>query len=399
MSATIKARAWERERRSALRDKKNGRQKMVGYITDALASKQMQCDDFSLKEAFIGLVDDGRLVHEELGEPEFTHEAAVNTALFSTITKAVLAQRVMDAFTIEDFVLARLVPTERAALQAEIVPGVTPIGDNSEVVAEADQYPTVNFNEDWQRMPIAYKRGMVIPITREAIFFDRTNLVLRTAATIGEWLGVRREKEIADTIIDNPRGSSTGGMGNRMEWRGTQYPTYDTGTNWDNSLSNELVNYSDIENAEKKFDAMLEPYTSEPVVMGNQRTLLCMPAKRYTAMALSDATELRDGTDPVTIRRNPYTGLAIVSSRILYRRVVNGGNAGVAVSTSNSEKYWYWGDFSKGFGWREHWPLTVTQQGSGSYWDFTADIVTAYKASYFGTAYTNQPRAVVRSIN
>lgn len=240
---------------------------------------------------------------------------------------------------------------------------------------------------------------MIIPVTKEAIFFDRTAQILNIAAGIGEWLGVRREKEIADTIIDNPRGTSTGGMGNRLDWRGTQYATYDTGTNWTNSHANALANYADIEAAEKLLDDMLDPFTGEPVVIGGRRTMLCVPANWYTATSLSAATELRDGTNPVTIRPNPYRGLDIQKSKYLYRRIINGGNAGTAVSAANAAQYWYWGDFSRAFKWMEHWPLTVAQQGAGSGWDFSRDIVTSYKASYYGTARTAQPRAVVRNTN
>ncbi len=396
----IPAASWERERRSAMRDRRQGMEKYRNYITEAIESGEFDLREYSITEAFKGLVEDGRDVHEALDPRRaWTSEAAVNTSLFSYITKAVIGQKVMNSFNLEDFVLSRLIPTETSRIQGEVVPGMTWIGDKGEIVAEGDLYPTVTFSEDWVRMPIAFKHGMIIPITREAVFFDRTGLILKMAGMIGEWLGLQKEKEIADTIIDNPRGSSTGGKGNRFEWRGTQYATYDTGTNWTNSASNQLDNYTDIENAEKLFDRMLDPYTGEPIVIGGTRTMLVQPAKAYKARALSDATEIRDGSDPLTVRRNPYTGLTIASSRILYRRIVNGGNAGVAVSESNADQYWYWGDFGRAFHWHEHWPLIVEQQGAGSFWDFTQDILVSYKARYFGTAATDQPRYMVRSVN
>jgi len=383
-----------------MRDKKHGLEKFKRYVSEALEEGEMEPGDYSIREAFTGLVEDGRDVIEALDpSQEWTSEAFVNTSLFSYITKAVIGQKIMDSFTLEDFVLSRLVPTEQSRLEGEVVPGMTWIGDRAEIVAEGDLYPTVTFNEDWVRMPIAFKKGMIIPITREAIFFDRTGLILKMAGMIGEWLGVQKEKEIADTIIDNPRGSATNGMGNRMEWRGTQYATYDTGTNWDNSHSNQLANYTDIEASEAKFDNMLDPYTSEPIVIGGRRTMLVTPAKRFIAGRLSAADEIRVGTDPLTVGANPWKNLDIQSSRFLYRRIINGGNAGVAVSAGNAAEYWYWGDFTKAFAWLEHWPLVVEQQGAGSNWDFTQDIVTAYKARYKGTAVTHQPRAIVRSTN
>jgi hypothetical protein len=400
MAQAIRAREWEKERRSAMRDRRNGVEKFRNYICEAIESNEFDLQEFSIAEAFKGLVEDGRDVFEAMDPAyEWTSEAAVNTSLFSYITKAVIGQKVMNQFNLEDFVLSRLIPTETSRIQSEVIPGMTWIGDRGEIVAEAELYPTVTFGEDWVRMPIAFKHGMIIPITREAVFFDRTNLILKMAGMIGEWLGVQKEKEIADTIIDNPRGSATSGQGNRYEWRGTQYATYDTGTNWTNSAANQLADYTDIENAEALFDNMTDPQTGEPILLGGNRTMLVMPHNRFLAARLSGASEIRTGSDPVTIGNNPWKGLDIQTSRFLYRRIINGGNAGAAVIASNAQEYWYWGDFQKAFHWHEHWPLIVEQQGSGSHWDFTRDILTSYKARYFGTAATDQPRYVVRSTN
>lgn len=402
MPQIIKARQWAKERASAERDRAGGIRKMTNYFADALKAGELQPDEFNVREAFLGLVPNGREAFEYLDPAdEWSFEAAVNTTLFSFITKSVLSQSVQNNFDHEDFILSRLIPTETERQEGAVIPGIRQIGDKAEIVAEGDFYPSVTFSEDWERMPIPFKKGMIIPITREAIFYDRTGLILRMAAMIGEWLGVHREKEIADTIIDNPRGSSTSGMGNRYDWRGTQYATYDTGTNWTNSQSNPLTNEVDVEDAEKLFDDMLDPYTGEPIVIGGNRTMLVMPDKRFTAAKVVNATEFRFGTDPLTIGPNPLQGMvtSVLSSRILYRRVVKGGNAGTAVSTSNAKQYWYYGDFSKAFAWVEHWPLVVEQIGSGSHWDFTQDIATAYKARYKGTARTKQPRYMVRNTN
>jgi hypothetical protein len=293
--------------------------------------------EYSIAEAFKGLVPDGRDVFEALDPSrEVDQRSGGQHQLFSYITKAVIGQKVMNQFSLPDFVLSRLLPTETSRIQGEVIPGMTWIGDRGEIVAEGELYPTVTFGEDWVRMPLAFKHGMIIPITREAVFFDRTNLILKMAGMIGEWLGVQKEKEIADTIIDNPRGSSTSGQGNRYEWRGTQYATYDTGTNWTNSAANQLADYTDIENAEALFDNMTDPQTGEPIMIGGNRTMLVMPHNRFLAARLSGASEIRTGTDPVTIGNNPWKGLDIQVSRFLYRRIINGGNAGTAVSASNA---------------------------------------------------------------
>ena len=56
-----------------------------------------------------------------------------------------------------------------------------------------------------------------MPVTREAIFFDRTHLVLQRAAEVGEVLGLNKEKRLLDLVI---------GATNNYKWKGTAYNTY-----------------------------------------------------------------------------------------------------------------------------------------------------------------------------
>ncbi len=59
-------------------------------------------------------------------------------------------------------------------------------------------YPSLGFGEDYIETPSTSKRGFIVPVTREAIFFDRTNLVLSRAAEVGEVLGLNKEKRLLD---------------------------------------------------------------------------------------------------------------------------------------------------------------------------------------------------------
>ena len=40
-------------------------------------------------------------------------------------------------------------------------------------------YPHLGFGEDYIETPSTTKRGFIVPVTKEAIFFDRTHLVLQ----------------------------------------------------------------------------------------------------------------------------------------------------------------------------------------------------------------------------
>ena len=89
-------------------------------------------------------------------------------------------------------------------------------------------YPHLGFGEDYIETPSTTKRGFIVPVTKEAIFFDRTHLVLSRAAEVGEMLGLNKEKRLIDLVI---------GVTNNYKWKGTTYNTYQTSTPWINSLA------------------------------------------------------------------------------------------------------------------------------------------------------------------
>jgi hypothetical protein len=62
-------------------------------------------------------------------------------------------------------------------------------------------YPSLGFGEDYIETPQTTKRGFIVPVTKEAIFFDRTNLILQRAAEVGEVLGLNKEKRLIDLLI------------------------------------------------------------------------------------------------------------------------------------------------------------------------------------------------------
>ena len=62
-------------------------------------------------------------------------------------------------------------------------------------------YPNVGLSEDYIETPSTTKHGFIVPVTREAIFFDRTHLILQRAAEVGEVLGLHKEKRLIDLVI------------------------------------------------------------------------------------------------------------------------------------------------------------------------------------------------------
>ena len=118
--------------------------------------------------------------------------------------------------------LSRLVDTIPTRLDGERIPGIGRISDEVAEVRPGMPYPSLGFAEDYIDTPQTTKRGFIVPVTKEAIFFDRTHLILQRAAEVGEVLGLNKEKRLIDLLI---------GATNNYKWKGTAYNTYSsTGT-------------------------------------------------------------------------------------------------------------------------------------------------------------------------
>jgi hypothetical protein len=320
---------------------------------------------------------------------------AVDSTGFSNITGQLIINSVMQAFQNEAFVASRLVSTIPTKLDGEKIPGIGKIKDPTEdnadnlTVPEGMPYPHAGVSEDYVETPSTTKRGLIVPVTREAIFFDRTGVLVQRCSQVGERLGLNKEKRLIDAVA---------GLVNLYKWKGTTYQTYysetDSGS-WTNHLDgNDLVDWTDVDNAELLFADMLDPNTNEPVLVGGSgMTLLVTPHRRMTGSRVLGAAETRTGTGNVVIASNPLSGMNIrlEVSRLLYRRMIAGG-----IAAANAKATWFYGDLAKAFAYMENWPITVTQSADNSEAAFNQDIIMRFKASERGAVAVMEPRAIVR---
>ncbi len=311
----------------------------------------------------------------------------VDVTAFLNVTGQVIYSKILDAYTQEAFVLSRLVDTIPTRLDGEKIPGAGRIGDEATEVHPGMPYPHVGFGEDYIETPSTTKRGLIVPVTKEAVFFDRTHLVLSRAAEVGEILGLNKEKRLIDLVI---------GRTNTYRWKGTDYDTYQTLEPWRNALEdNELVDWTSVDAAEQLFAEILDPSTGEPVLV-QPNAVLVMPAYRHAAHRIFQATEISYtavDSPTTTTSANPLTRYTVVDSRLAYRRIIASG-----ASAENAKKWWFLGDFRKAFAYMENWPITVTQSPLSSEADFNQDILVRFKASERGAAAVINPRYVVKSI-
>jgi hypothetical protein len=370
----------------------DGPRKTVEHLSEALAEGHLRPEDFSLRDLAEGLIPDGhqwvRMLDPRNSGSVSVLEAAdgVDVTAFLNVAGQVISAKILDSYTQEAFVVSKLVATIPTRLDGEKIPGAAGIGDEATEVAPGMPYPHVGFGEDYVETPSTTKRGLIVPVTKEAIFFDRTHLILSRASEVGEILGLSKEKRLIDLVI---------GETNTYVWKGTAYDTYQSTTPWRNTIpDNKLEDWTNVDAAEQLFAEILDPNTNEPVLV-QPNTVLVMPACRHAAFRVFNAREITyTATDSATttVSANPLSRYNVVDSRLAYRRIVASGE-----TTDNAKKWWFIGDFKKAFAYMENWPITVTQSPLGSEADFNQDILVRFKASERGAAAVINPRYVVRS--
>lgn len=367
-----------------------------GYC-GSLSRGELKGEDFSIKNLFESFIPDGRAILDEWqagGEVTLTEAAgAVSATTFANITGQIVYNELLQSYESEAFTFTNMIPVVQTMFDGEKIAGVGGIGDQAEIVTEGKQYPMVGLNEDWIRTPHTVKRGMIVPITKEAIFFDRTALILERAKEVGEMLGVNKEIRAIDCVIDENT------TAHRYQWRDSTYATYQATTPWINSkTSNALENWSNVDAVEQLFAQIVDPNTGLPIII-NADTLIVNWELRNLAEQILGASalyrltggyatsgNLNQRSSPNMIGNIP--GLSpkynIVSSRFMKSR-------------TNTDTDWFLGQPSKAFRYMQNFPLTVVQAPPNSPDEFNRDIVQQFKASERGAFATKDPRFMAKS--
>lgn len=382
----------------------------VTRLSEALQEKHLRPEDFSLREmadtflteAFVKSRLDPRAGAGFVPLTEGGFDG-VDVTAFSHITGRIVSAKMLEAYQSPVFVHSQLVATVPTRFNGERIPGVGKIDKAAAKVQPGMPFPNAGFGEDYIDTPATDKYGVIVPVTKEAVFFDQTGLVLREASRIGEVLAVAKEKRVLEAVWGI-------GSGNTWKWKGTTRDTYSvdgttagyggTVNGFINQITDELVDWTDVDAAEQAFVGLTDPVTGDPIVL-TARHLLTMPAYHNAALRVLSATEIRHGANADTTQTffaNPYAGrYQVATSALAYARILAVGNAGGAESAATAKKWWLLGDLSKAFAYMENWPLTVVQAPNNSEAEFQQDVVLRYKASERGVPAVLDPRYVVRS--
>ena len=363
-------------------------------MTNALDDGSIKPEEFSIRELFEECVPDGRELAESLN-PRYPQQGTQNlveaaggiaASDFSNISGQIVYTRLIEKMQMEEFKFTNIIPTQSTPYDGEKIAGIDGLGDQAAVVAELQEYPLIGTSEDWIETPQTTKRGFIVPVSKEAIFFDRTGRLLNEAGKVGEWLGVNKEKRAIDCVIDENVTT------HKHNWKGTQYDTY-VSTPWDNTATTAgLVDYTDINEVELLLSAITDPSTGEPVVI-EADTIIVTPQLYMTAARIVNATEIVQGAIGAAVPRTTARQAEVITGSVGRYNILSSRQLAARMGTDTT---WYLGNPARAFVYMENWPIAVIRQDEGPAM-FHRDVVTQFRCSERGQYYTLEPRVIAKA--
>ena len=278
-----------------------------------------------------------------------------------------------------------------------------------------DELHYIGFTEEYIQTPATTKRQLGIAVTKEAVFFDRTGLVLDRASYVGTILGLRKEKNLILTFIGANETFQEKRTGDSAAVSLATYYAADDNARWTNHLDgNPLNDWTNINAAEQAFSQMTDPNTGEPIILPGRRVLVAPQIQALSLNQLMQAQAVwkftQGGATPGTgsgtcagldgatagwanSGKNPLMDLSITmaTSRQLYKQVL----AYLDSNAADAASYWWYGD-PAAFAYMENWPITVVQAPANSEAQFNQDVVARFKASERGIPAIMEPRRMMR---
>lgn len=331
-------------------------------------------------------------------------QEAVDSTAFPSATGVLIAQRVIEAYTTQPGIGDRLVTNMPSKLKSERIPGMTQLEGPREV-PEQTAYPESSFEEKYVTTETA-KKGRLLEITEETIFFDQTGQILLRAQRLGETTRDEREETILVGVLDVGSGAlGAGGRAYKDVYRptGSVATLYSAANNNLLSTATPLVDWTDIDevltyHAENVRDDRAVTGERRPITF-RPRQLLVAQKKASTAARIVNATEVmtQPAAADATVRQttgNPLTtiapGISPLSSPLLdYLATVSG-------SRYDDSDDWFIGDFPRQFIWQEIWPLQTFRSREDDEARFSRDILARFKVRYYGGIAALDTRHVIK---
>ncbi|OAI53932.1 hypothetical protein AYO47_03865 [Planctomyces sp. SCGC AG-212-M04] len=307
------------------------------------------------------------------------------TNAFNTITSELISSMVMDGYQDEsNYIGSKLCRTIPAKRRNQKIVGLTALGGPLEV-GENQPYSETDFTEKFVTTE-EVKKGRIISLTEELVFFDEMGIIADRARSIGFYM--RQDKE--RTIVRGVQDADTGTGKYVYRPSGTAEALYATdGSNYNYIGSGGLSGYTSAVPLEDwtDVDTVLQfrntkvvddriDGTPQPIagLNGMDCVLLVPGALRGTASSIVNQTEFRKTTNTSNVGISPGNPVSGFIGDVLTSPHVDAVNTG----------HWYYGNFKKQFAWMQLWPLQTFVQGQNSEAGFDRDVALRVKVRELG---------------
>lgn len=314
-----------------------------------------------LYEAFCG--DQVRNFLDSKPGYHVVQEADVQSSAFSNIIGVLITNEVIAAYGAVPTIGGQLVKNYPSKMKNETMAGFSP-ADDVEDVNEDQDYPEAGLTDKYVTLPDPKKKGKVIYLTEEVIFYDQTAQVVIRAQKIGERAAEVKEKRIISGVCGghvcySPSGTPTALYGGSPQLVG----------------SNALADYTDLEKCETDgLGAMVDEKGNKIAVRA--KIVLVPRALWRTLTRILNSTTVAVTTGSATIdtwSANPYRPGELIPLMSDF----------VSTYTSNTTS-WFMGDPQKQFYWKEVYPIQTFRLADMSLLEFKKDVKFAFKVRYKG---------------
>lgn len=362
------------------RTREGRRDEVLEEIVTLRRAGEISNMSLSFRDVFEATVDRGAEAIREMRDARkrgtsFAMEAggdAITTANFTTIIGQVVFADKLEAFENPEFIGGELVTEIPATTgQQEMIPGISALGDEAENVGENEEYPVVEYNENYVMLPEILKNGFVMNITEEAIFEDKTGMILENFGKAVNSMALTQEKERLRIAlgIDNTYRRNGGPVQNT-------YANTHTQGDGDNLIaSNPLTDYTALGVAKNAFNDLIDPDTGEPISLGRSYQVIVPDPLEWQWSMIQSATGY--ATQPTR---------GSTATQMQFANPINGGSRTYTAlsnpwvsSISGSDTTWFIGNFKKAFVERVIYQAQVQTQDRNSDLSFARDIVSRVK--------------------
>lgn len=371
---------------------RRGQKLFFSELRDAFESGALTPEQFSIRALFSEFIPNGHELVESFNPRNSVNgydvaglEAAgmVDMAAFSNINNQIYVTKVLEQWNNPELLWRDLVTVIPTTFNGERLPGISAAADEIDTVPEGDEYGRTSVNESWIDTPTIPKKGTMIDVTKEAVFHDRTGVLLLRCNTLGEAMALNWEKRVLDCVF---------GITNSYKRNGTPYNTFLSSGAYVNVIgSNPLKDFRSIDGLMQLFEDMTDPDTGEQIVVPIN-TVVVPTALSMDAYRIQSAVQVRVGSgsaftaDPTdnqevqTYSQSPIkTPFKVLTSSYVKAR-------------TSSSSTWFGGDPKRAFAAMENWPMMVVPAPANNEIEFTRDVIARYKVTHKAVPTPLEPR-------